>query len=230
MEGLYLLLPTLITIFASFLIVRASAILLMMTGLDRKRAIFQALSAFTGTGFTTREAERVINNPRRRKIISWLMVLGNAGIITVIITASSSLITSHGYRLPMNAFFLIVGIFIVYKIVSSRGFIRSWDRFIEDRVAKRDTLEEELVEDLLHLLEGFTLIKAIIRKDSPLKGDTIHTCTACGDKILVLGIEREKHWIPIPPPDEVLQEGDRIVIYGREQELRDLFSEKGQNS
>jgi len=228
MAGLYLLLPTLVTIFASFLVVRAAAILLMMTGLDRKRAIFQALSAFTGTGFTTREAERVINNPKRRKIISWLMVLGNAGIITVIITASSTLITSEGYRLPLNAFFLLAGIFVVYKIGSSKGFIRSWDRFIEDRVAKKELFEEELVEDLLHLLEGFTLIKAIIGKNSHLKGGTIHTCTACGDKILVLGIERGKRWIPIPLPDEVIQEGDRIVIYGKDEELNELFAEKEQ--
>ena len=54
MDGLYFLLPTLLVIFFSFLIVRADAIALMMTGMDRKRAVFQALSAFSGTGFTTK--------------------------------------------------------------------------------------------------------------------------------------------------------------------------------
>ena len=64
----------------SYLIVRIGAIALEMTGMDRSRARFQALSAFTGTGFTTRETEMVINHPRRRKIVTYLMILGNAGI------------------------------------------------------------------------------------------------------------------------------------------------------
>ncbi|MCK4262353.1 hypothetical protein KAX00_04525, partial [bacterium] len=78
MSGLYFLLPALLAIFLLFLIVRAAAIALMMTGMDEKRARFQALSAFSGTGFTTKEAESIVNHPIRRKIVTWLMILGNA--------------------------------------------------------------------------------------------------------------------------------------------------------
>ena len=67
----------------SYLIVRVGAIALEMTGMDKAKARFQALSAFSGTGFTTREAEMVVNHPRRRKIATYLMILGNAGIVTV---------------------------------------------------------------------------------------------------------------------------------------------------
>ena len=35
-----------------------------------------------GVGYTTTEAEDVINHPVRRRIILWLMTFGNAGIIT----------------------------------------------------------------------------------------------------------------------------------------------------
>ena len=59
MDGLYFLVPTLLVIFVSFLIIRAAAVALMMTGMDEKKAKFQALSAFSGTGFTTKEAESV---------------------------------------------------------------------------------------------------------------------------------------------------------------------------
>lgn len=64
MTGLYFLLPTLLVIFLSFLIVRAGAVALMITGMEEKKARFQALSAFSGTGFTTREAESVVNHPQ----------------------------------------------------------------------------------------------------------------------------------------------------------------------
>jgi len=123
MGGLYFLVPTLLVIFASFLIVGAAAIALMMTGMDEKRARFQALSAFSGTGFTTKEAESVVNHPSRRRIVSWLMILGNAGIVTVIVTATSSFITSKRYHLPINAFILLIGIYVIYKVVTHKGFI-----------------------------------------------------------------------------------------------------------
>jgi hypothetical protein len=70
MTGLYLLLPRLLTIFASFLVVRSGAIELRMTGMDAEKASFQALSAFTRTGFSTREAELVLNNRQRRRIVT----------------------------------------------------------------------------------------------------------------------------------------------------------------
>jgi hypothetical protein len=43
MGGFYFLLPFLFVILVSFLIIRAAAIALMMTGMDEKRAKFQAL-------------------------------------------------------------------------------------------------------------------------------------------------------------------------------------------
>jgi Trk-type K+ transport system membrane component len=114
MSGLYLLLPTFFVILLSFLVVRAAAIALMLTGMEEQRAKFQALSAFTGTGFTTREAEIVVNNPARRRIVTWLMILGNAGIITVVVGATSSVVTSKAYELPISIAILVVGIFVLY--------------------------------------------------------------------------------------------------------------------
>jgi len=70
------LVPTLILVFAFIVVVRAGAIALMTTGMDSSKSSFQALSAFSGTGFTTREAELIVSHPRRRRIVSWLMVLG----------------------------------------------------------------------------------------------------------------------------------------------------------
>ena len=87
--GLYLLIPTFAVILLSVLIVRAGAIALRLTGLDEKTANFQALSAFTRAGFTTRESESVVSHPQRRTIVSWLIVLGNAGIVAVIVTGTS---------------------------------------------------------------------------------------------------------------------------------------------
>ena len=52
-----------------------------ITGMERSNARFQSLSALSGTGFTTSEAESIVNHPVRRKIATWLMFIGNTGII-----------------------------------------------------------------------------------------------------------------------------------------------------
>ncbi len=222
MTGLYFLLPTLLAVFISFLVVRAGAIALMMTGLDQKRARFQALSAFTGTGFTTREAERVVNHPVRRKITSWLMVLGNAGIVTVIVTVTSSMVTSTGYSVPVNLLILVLGLYLIYRIAGHTGLMRRWERFMEDRLHRYRDFEEEASEDLLHLIEGYGLVRVIISADSPLISETLSEHRLPEKNVLVLGLERKHTWIPVPKADEPILEGDRVIIYGPLKALRDL--------
>ena len=87
------LISVLVAITLSLLITRIATEALTLTGLSRTSASFQARSAFTGSGFTTSESEAVVQHPVRRRIIMWLMFLGNAGIITVI----SSLVLTNGH-------------------------------------------------------------------------------------------------------------------------------------
>jgi len=61
------------------------AIALEITGMERSKARFQSLSALSGTGFTTSEAESIVNHPRRRRIATWLIFIGNTGIIAFIL-------------------------------------------------------------------------------------------------------------------------------------------------
>jgi hypothetical protein len=226
MSGLYFLLPTLFVILISFLVIRAAAIALMMTGMDEKRAKFQALSAFSGTGFTTREAESVISNPKRRRIITWLMILGNAGIVTVIVTATSSLVTTKGYQLSLNVMILLAGIFLIYKIVTHKGLIRRWESFIEDRFVQSHVFEEGVTEELLHFIEGYGLVRVMITEKSPIIGSSIAEQKLTEKDILVLGIERGKNWIPIPKPMETIQDGDKVVVYGSLNVLKGIFGEQ----
>src|SRR5687767_7500660 len=71
-------------VFISLLITRIASVALTVTGLSRQSARFQARSAFSGVGFTTSEAEDVVNHPVRRRIVMWLMLIGNAGLITIV--------------------------------------------------------------------------------------------------------------------------------------------------
>ena len=225
MQGLYFIFPTLIAILISFLFVRAATIALMMTGLDKNRARFQALSAFSGTGFTTKEAEIIVNHPVRRKIIRYLMIMGNAGIVTVIVTATSSFTMSSGYQIPINVVVLLVGIFLIYKLAKGRGFIRKWENYIEKRLIKSAQFEEGSTEDLLHFLEGYGLVKKIVPENSDLIGQSLAKLKLNKMGILVLGVERENRWIPTPKASETLKSFDRLVVYGPLDTLKSTLGE-----
>jgi hypothetical protein len=224
MSGLYLLLPTFLVIILSLLVVRAGAIALTMTGMDEKKASFQALSAFTRTGFTTREAELITRNPRRRTIVTWLMILGNAGIVTVIVTATSSLAsTTSGSELAIGSVLLVVSVILVYLIARFTPLSKMWGRFIEKRLVHSEFFEEGISEDLLHLSEGYGLVKIFVTEGSPLIGRTLFESNTPENAFWVVGIERGKAWISLPSSREKIEGRDRLIVYGNIEQLKSIF-------
>jgi len=226
LEGLYFLAPTLLAILISMLFVRAGAIALVMTGMHYEQAKFQALSAFTATGFTTREAEKVVNHPTRRKIVSTLMIGGYAGVAAVIVSATSSLATTSAQNLPRTVLALAVGILVIYLIARSTGLMQRWENYVERFLRHRYVFEYEPVEELLHLAEGFGLVKMEITADSLLLGKTITQIGRTRKDSLILGIERGKSWLPARQMKEPLEEGDQLVIYGHLERLKEEYESK----
>ena len=84
---------SLILIFGlSFFFIRVASVALQLTGMSKQDARFQSLSALSGTGFTSRESELIVNYPIRRKIIAWLMILGNLGVVSIASTTMISFV------------------------------------------------------------------------------------------------------------------------------------------
>ena len=79
-----------VVIAVAWAIITVGATAYELTGLDREAAKFQALSAFTGTGFTTRISELVVRHPTRRRITSVLIILGYGGTATVVASLLAS--------------------------------------------------------------------------------------------------------------------------------------------
>lgn len=222
MFGPYILAPTLLTVLISMMVVRAGAIALTMTGISYGRAKFQSLSAFTGTGFTTREAELVVNHPTRRAIISWMMILGNAGIVAVIITTTTAFISTNVAILPLNFVILGAGIALLYLLSTRTGLGHRWEAFVERRLGRSQLFEEGSVDELLHLVEGYGLVRVTLETGSSLIGNEIARTGIPEKGFRILGIERSGQWIGAPHSTTELREGDRLVIYGQLGPLREL--------
>ena len=222
MGGLYFLVPTLLVIFISFLVIRAAAVALMMTGMDEKKAKFQALSAFSGTGFTTKEAEAVINHPRRRKIVTYLMVLGNAGIVTVIATFVVSLRPAGIFRPSLNIAIVAASLLILYRITLHQEFAKKLSNKIRETLRKKLHFEKVHIEEILQQSEGYGVASVLIEKESKIAGLTLGQSGLREGDLMVLSIERDEEVIPVPKAQSKTQVGDRLIIYGKMENLKNL--------
>jgi hypothetical protein len=99
-------LSLLVLITLMIFVVRVAAVSLRLTGLDKTTSDFQALSAFSGTGFTTKESEAIVNYPVRRKIVTLSIIVGNLGLVTVVATLAASFVHTEG---ELGAVFVQVG-------------------------------------------------------------------------------------------------------------------------
>lgn len=230
MSSIYYLIPTLATIIVSMIIVRVGAVALMMTGMSPDRARFQALSAFTGTGFTTREAERVMNNPRRRKIVSLLMVLGNAGIVTVIVSATSSFSRVKGQESLLHLGILLLVVGVLFIIVRRTSAMRRLELIIQKRIERLQLFDDDTtVDELLHLSEGYSVVRVLVAEDSALIGRTLAEINANLDHSFVLGVERDREWLSTPRMVRKLIADDQLVIYGKLDNLAQHFGQSSQH-
>jgi K+/H+ antiporter YhaU regulatory subunit KhtT len=119
-----------------------------------------------------------------------------------------------------------LGVYVVYRFATHKGIIKKWEDFIEDKFGKSGMFEEsDDAEDLLHLFEGYGLVKVTVDEQSSLNGHTLADCRLNMQGILVLGIEREKSWIPVPHGDAIMHAGDRLVVYGPLNEMKVVLKE-----
>jgi len=211
----------LIIIIISYCIVRSGAIALEMTGVSIHIARFQALSAFTGTGFTTQETEIIVNHPIRRKIISSLMILGNAGIVSII----GAFIFSFGETGSFNPLFTLIIIIAVaglYKVAVHRTVDTKLSETIRQNLRTRLHIEKVLIEEIIHQPEGYGVASVIIAKGSRIAQHTLEDLGLNDSKIIVLSIEREGSIIPQPVSETQINEDDRLICFGKFDLIRQL--------
>jgi len=83
---MYALISLIIVISLSLLVVRIGTVALTMAGVSKDVASFQSLSAYSGAGFTTEEAEEMVAYPARRRVVKTLIRLWNVGLVTTVAT------------------------------------------------------------------------------------------------------------------------------------------------
>jgi len=217
LNNFYNILPIIINVIALIIIVRIGAVALIFTGLSSEKAHFQALSAFTGTGFTTNESERVINNKIRRRIISFLMIFGNGGLLTLFITTTTTFSLSNKDFIFDKAVFLVVSIVLLYFLMKFSPLKDKIDNIITYFMNKNNFFEDDsTIIEKLHIEDGYMVERIILKEDSEFIDKKVFDVQQKLDNKLIIGIEREHKWLALPKNSTLLTLHDVIIVYGKQ--------------
>ncbi|MFC2009491.1 TrkA C-terminal domain-containing protein [Chloroflexota bacterium] len=214
----------LITIFIYFIIVLIGGFALQLTGIEPEVARFQALSAFSGTGFTTTEAERVVRHRTRRRIVTALIIMGNAGLVAIIATSVASFTQVSGYEWYfIRLAIIIVGIFILYSLII-RSRVGNQIMYLFRKPLMTLIMREAPVIDEIYLAKrdwGISLV--MVKEFSKNIGLSLADVTR-KENIVILAIDRVGTTLEMPTSIEKIMEGDRLLVYGNKQSIKQIFS------
>ena len=218
------ILSLLSTLTLSLLVTRVGATALMLTGMSREMAKFQARSAFTGVGFTTVESESITTHPVRRQIVMLLMLLGNVGIAAVVATMMISLMsTTETENWWRNAGMFAAGLLILSIFASSRWVERRLNNLIAYSLNHWSQLEVRDYIALLQLRDGYAVTEMQVESQDWLAGKSLVELRLPTEGVLVLGIQRENgDYLGAPRADSTVHTGDTLVLYGPIHRLEEL--------
>lgn len=211
----------LIIALVSLLVVRVGATALMMTGISWDTASFQAYSAFFGVGFTTKEAELVVNHPVRRRIIRDLILAGNVGLTSALATLIVTLLQSSSGGDTMLMLLWLVGGLVVMLLISRLAWFQKMLDHIIQRTLERTGMVRALdYELLLRIQHGYVVSEIEVLPGTFLAGRTLRESRPWDRGVVILAITREgKTHSGIPARDDLIKAGDILTAYGKEPHL-----------
>lgn len=214
----------LVVVTITLVVNRVGTIALTTTGLSTEVAHFQARSALTGVGFTTPESELVVNHPVRRRIVLSLMIVGNAGLVTIIATLVVGF-AGDGDTAGVLARLSTLGVGLILILLASRS--RTIDRFLSRIISwalrKFTTLDVRDYAQLLDLASNYAVAELGVEANSWVAEHRLADLHLPDEGVLVLGIRRsDGTFIGAPRGDTNIHEHDTLIVYGYADVLEDL--------
>lgn len=204
------------------LVIEIGVILFHMTGLEKEIARYQVISMLTGTRFTTQESALIIDHPIRRRISSGLILFGYFSLAVII----SSIATILSNDLRIELLLIIIGILFVFLFIfrNKSVFNRLEDRF-EHEMDTEYNLEDWPMKTALALDEEEMVAIIQIKHGSDYIGQKGRTLVEENLDVVLLIIRRGDEILRFDLFEVELQEGDKIMIIGKEDHIKERYKE-----
>ena len=218
-----------LTVFTlSLVFIRIATVGLSMTGVSKDLAQFQAISAFTGAGFTTRESEDIVNHPVRRRIATHLMLLGHVGVVVAIPSVILSFLNTGGSddwrsQLSIRVGVLLGGLLLLLIIANSRYLERFMWEVTKWALRQFGRVQIHDYTRLLRVGKDYVVSELQVHQGDWLVGHTLEELRLSSEGVLVLGIEKPNdEYVGTPRGHTRLAVGDCLILYGQHESLLDL--------
>lgn len=205
------------------LLVEFFTVLFTSTGLNYEKARFQIISLLTGSGYTTKESELITRHIVRRKIASWVMILGYVGSFTFM----SLLVNIISQQLlSKNIVILILSIASIILLLRNKWLIKLVDNIFEKIIVQRLHFNLDISSRILARNKNFGLYNLVLDEDSFLIGKSLKDSELKETyQIQVLNINKGDKVINFPGSKYIFEEHDNITIYGNIKSINQLFRE-----
>ncbi len=153
-----------------------------------------------------------------------LMLLGNAGIVTVVATSILSFVGTGDtgvWRLRLAL--LIAGLGVMYLVAKIRWVDRQVHYAIEWSLRKWACVKGRDFIQLLSLAGDYGVSEMAVQEDDWLARKSLAESAIDEEGILVLGIQRKDgSYIGTPAAETIVKAGDVVILYGRSAQLAEL--------
>ncbi len=214
---MFALLTLLIVLALALLFARVATQALVHTGLSEEVSRFQAWSCLSGVGYTTKEAESIVNHPVRRRISMVLMMVGNVGIVTVVSSMILAFINEGDeVRLVTKLGVLILGLGTFWFLGTSKWLNRKLKGMIDRALDRYTHVGVRDFESLLELSATYSVSELFIENGDWVAGKTLRDSGLRKEGLTILGIQRaDGTFEGEMTPDTRVHEQDNVLVYGR---------------
>ena len=208
----------------SLLVVRIGSTALMMTGLTWDTASFQSYSAFFGVGFTTSEAEMVVNHPIRRRIIRTLILFGNVGLTSALASLVVTFVQPKGTGYVFNAIGLIIGGTLAIILITHFSPVqRAADFLIRKSLERAGVVRAMDYDLLLRVKSGYSVSEVDVLASCELAGRTLRESRPADKGSVLLGLlKTDGQVIGAPGASDKVEAGDVITVYGKDDAILEV--------
>lgn len=219
----------LVVVTISIVVTRIASVALAMTGVSHDLARFQARSAFSGVGYTTDEAEKMMNHPARRRIVMILMLAGNAGLVTalasmVIAVVQTDELGAAVFRMAV----LAAGLLALYLLTRSERVEVLLRTVINKALSRWTQLAVYDYESLLDVTGEHNVVELEVGEGEWWADRSLEELHLPDEGVTVLAVRRRSgSFLGAPGGDVVIEGGDVLVLYGHRETLRELAERKG---
>ena len=212
-------------------VIQIYSVLFRITGLTKEKALFQAISLLTNSGFTTSESEIITTDRFRRRIAIAAMINGYAFsviIVSLIINMILSLkedMQDQTLKIILFAFGIFVAIIIITQIPFLKRQFEKLIQFITTKILRRTKNENIII-----MLDNYgreAMAEVYLNRIPEFMVDVPLSEMKIKEKyhLNVLMVKRSGKVVDVNK-DTIFKKGDRLVVFGSTASISNVFNKK----